>query len=126
MQKIAAINPNVEINFTTSLEVDFFIQLEQFKKTTKESLLHYKKNYIVLRNNLVVGDHAAFITLARDEFNIEDAEVTNTIVGNRLVREGTFRLMAERGRPLVFVEFVNKSATKPAEARDYGKVYIEL
>eukprot|EP01034_Spumella_vulgaris_P040142 gene40142-49648_t len=34
--------------------------------------------------------------------------------------------MQDRGRPVVFIEFVNKSATKATESRDYGKVYIEL
>ncbi len=125
-QKIAATVDGVRIEFQAMLEVDFLIKLAQFAKTTEESILHYKRDYIVVINNRIIGDHQAFVAVARTEYNIEDAEVTNTIVGNRQIREGTFRLMTERANPLVYIEFVNKSATRPADSRDYGKVYIEL
>ncbi len=114
------------MEFSATLEVDYLIKLMEIRKTTETSLIHYRSGVIVVQNKQVIGDHKAFCEFAMAEYDIADAEVTNTIVANRLLRENTYRGMQDRGRPVVFIEFVNKSGTKAADNLDYGKVYIEL
>lgn len=123
-QKIADYSTQpIDIEFSALLQVDFLNKLEELKKIVPTSLIHYNKNHIVLHNNKVVGDVNDFIEFSRNSYEIEP-DGMNTIVCNRNVREGTFQQMSERGRPIVFLEFIGKGAQ--ANEGDWGKVYIEL
>ena len=88
-------------------------------------LMHHKHNHLVLRNGEVVGGAKAFIELAQTEYNIADAEVANTIVYNRLVRETSAKMLSERGRPIVYLEFAD-AGSKPSDAIKLGVIQIEL
>lgn len=116
---------SITVEFAALLQVDYLNKLEELKKVVSTSLIHYNRNHIVVFNNTVVGDVEAFLEYSRSVFDIEP-DGMNTIVCNRNVREGTYEQMSQRGRPIVFLEFINKSAQRDDAAGLWGKVYIEL
>ena len=125
-QKIADYSTqSISIEFHAILQVDYLIKLEEIKKTLNVSLIHYNKNHIVLRNNQFIGDVYAFQEFSRSEFEIEP-DGMNQIICNRNVREGTFQIMTNRGRPVVFLEFVDKAAPHNETSPEFGRIYIEL
>lgn len=79
----------------------------------------------MLHNNQVVGNVNAFLDFSLNEYGIEP-DGMNSIVCNRNVREGTYQMMTDRGRPIVFLEFVPKSPVKGEDTSQLGRVYIEL
>jgi uncharacterized phosphosugar-binding protein len=89
-------------------------------------LYNYNKGHVVLKNKAIIGDIHQLITLAKSDYQIEDAEISNSIVINRLVREETANLMLQRGRTIVYFELLDSSPIKSSELLDLGKLYIEL
>jgi hypothetical protein len=88
-------------------------------------LMYHKPTHLVLRNGEVVGSSKEFIDMALKEYDIQDAEVVNTIVYNRLVRETGFKMLQERKRPVVFLEFTD-TGSKPTDMLKLGVLQIEL
>lgn len=112
------------MEFTVLFEVDYLLKLHDLTKD-HPILLHHKACHVVLRNGEVVGDAKAFIDLALNTYDIADAEVVNTIVYNRLVRETSVKMLNERGRPIVYLEFAD-AASRPSDAIKLGVIQLEL
>lgn len=108
-------------------EVEFLIKIGELKKENRNennlALSYYKKHHIVLQDGVIVGDMDAFIALALSEYSIDNAEAANTILYNRQVRELSYTMMKERGRPIVFLEITDAS---DKDQLTLGKVFIEL
>ena len=125
-QKIADYSTqSISIEFAALLQVDYLNKVEELKKLLATSLIHYNKNHIVVHNNSLVGDVNDFIEFSRSVYEIEP-DGMNTIVCNRNVRERTYEQMSERGRPIVYLEFIQKATHRDEVAGEWGKVFIEL
>jgi hypothetical protein len=123
VQKIRAVH-ECKVELTVQFEVDYLLKVHELTKHSP-ILIHHKASHLVLRNGEVVGDSRAFIDLALKVYDIADAEVVNTIVYNRLVRETSARMLKERGRPIVFLEF-GDALSRPSDAIKLGVIQIEL
>lgn len=105
-------------------EVDYLTKIHELSKD-HPILMQHKQNHLVLRNGEVVGNSAAFINLAMNTYDVADAEVANTIVYNRMVRETSAQMIKGRGRPIVSLEFAD-AASRPSDAVKLGVIQIEL
>lgn len=112
--------------FNVMFEVEFLVKLEELKKAMSLCLSN-KTTHLVLKNNQLLGDMNSLIELAKSEpYNIDDAEAFNTIVYNRSVRELSYTLMSERGRPVVYFDFIDATGGKTGDSLHFGKVHVEL
>mmetsp|Transcript_14228 Transcript_14228/g.23679 ORF Transcript_14228/g.23679 Transcript_14228/m.23679 type:complete len:298 (+) Transcript_14228:85-978(+) len=124
-QKIAASIEECTVVTDMMFEVDYLVKMNEMKKDN-HALMYYKASHIIFRDNEIVGDAKAFTELALKEYNIADAEVNNTILYNRSVREHSYSMMNERGnRPVAFLEFTDFS-TKPSDTVKFGTIQVEL
>lgn len=105
-------------------EVDFLVKLHELTKQ-HHLLIHHKQNHVVLRNGEVIGNARAFIDLAMKEYHVADAETVNSIVYNRYVREISAKMLKERNRPIVYLEFADVNS-RPSDAVKLGVIQIEL
>lgn len=119
-------NKDVEYEFKYFFEVDFLSCLLDLKKNEFPSLSILNKTLIVIKDQVILQNIEEFIKISKDDYQVEDADVNNTIVFNRLVREETYRMQLERKRPIVFLEFTDKSPLKFSDTIPLGKVFIEL
>ena len=111
-------------------EVEFLVKLEELKKEFPTAPLnYYKKLHVVIKDSgrkggpELVGDMDAFAAFALTEFNIDNAEAFNTVLYNRQVREISYSMMSERGRPIVFLELLDTDSKDPMQL---GTLFIEL
>lgn len=104
-------------------EVDFRTKISQLKDTIDPLLLHFTGTHIVLQDDRIIGEIHDLIALARDSYGLEDAEVVNTVLYNRDVRESTFRLMTESGNPVMVLQF---GIERAHGFEDMGTVHVEL
>jgi hypothetical protein len=105
-------------------EVDFLTRIHALTKQHVK-LMYHKQNHVVFRDGELVGGAREFIDLAISDYDIPDAEAANTIVYNRFVRESSARMLKERGRPIVYIEFAD-AASRPSDAVKLGVIQIEL
>lgn len=104
-------------------EVDFKTKVYDLKDRIDPLLMHYASTHIILLDETVVGDINDFVVLARDTYNIQDAEVANTVLYNRDVRESTFKLIQDGGNPIYTISFAVEGARG---LEDLGTIHIEL
>lgn len=116
-------NDAYRVEFQFMYEVDFKTKLYELKDRIDPLLMHYPHTHIILLDNKVIGDVHEFIALARDTYNILDAEVANTVLYNRDVRESTFRLISEGGNSVYTMSFGIEGARG---MEDLGTIHIEL
>lgn len=102
-------------------EVDFFTKLSQLRDRIDANLMHHKDTHLVLREKVVIGNIDSLIKVAKQEYNLEDAEVANYILFNRSVRENTYDMMNATGNPIMSLEFTEEGRSEPL-----GSIRIEL
>ncbi|KAJ1432658.1 cyclophilin-like domain-containing protein [Ochromonadaceae sp. CCMP2298] len=120
-QKIASSLEDCKVTMEVMFEVDFFIKMREMSKINS-ALIHHKASHIVFRDDKVIGDVKALTAMALKEYGILDAEVNNTILFNRLVRENSYDMMKARNRPVVYMKFANSGITRES----FGVLQIEL
>jgi hypothetical protein len=105
-------------------EVDFRSRLTELKDRIDPTLLHYESSHIVLEDDKVIGDIQSFMDLLQKIYGYEDVYVENIIIYNRQVRECSYQMMAERGNPVVTLQFDMEGTRGGYD--DLGTIYIEL
>jgi hypothetical protein len=88
--------------------------------------MHYQQTHLILRNKEILGDIQGLLKAAMSEYNIEDAEVANTVVFNRLVRETSYQAFKAFKNPLLTIQFLIKNGPRETDMEDMGVVTIEL
>lgn len=126
LQKIVRQHEHIKTELYVFLEVDYLAKLMELRKTHTGTFNAYVKQHIVFIDGNFIGDYKTLIQVATDSYGIEDAEVSNSVVLNRMMREETFRLMDETQHDVVFLQFANKTQSKDAMDYEFGTVYIEL
>jgi len=117
---------DIKVESSILLEIDYLVKLEEMRKVYGGFLFTYNKGHVVLRNKSIVGDIKQLINIAKTEYNIEDAEISNSVIIYRLIREETSKLLAQRKRTIVFFDLMDSSPVKSSELLEFGKIYIEL
>eukprot|EP00597_Dinobryon_sp_UTEXLB2267_P009098 CAMPEP_0170092058 /NCGR_PEP_ID=MMETSP0019_2-20121128/25500_1 /TAXON_ID=98059 /ORGANISM="Dinobryon sp., Strain UTEXLB2267" /LENGTH=248 /DNA_ID=CAMNT_0010312257 /DNA_START=14 /DNA_END=757 /DNA_ORIENTATION=+ len=125
--RIASSVEDVKIDFSAEFEVDYLLKIEAFKRGPLGSkFMHHKALHFVFRNDVPIGDINAFIELAGNVYNLEDPQISNTILFNRSVREDTYQLMATNKRPIVYMQFIDKAIGNRSPPLIFETIYIEL
>lgn len=74
----------------------------------------------------MIGDIYALIKRAQQQYGIEDAEIANTVVFNRLVRETSYDAFKGFTNPLMAIQFVMMDGPHGADTVDLGTITVEL
>eukprot|EP01038_Epipyxis_sp_PR26KG_P011777 gene11777-15758_t len=112
------------IDFILTTEFDFFAKLSILKKQYPAISHSYSKPHIVFRNDKLVGDITSLINIGAKEFEMEDADIPNTILINRYLREESYKVLSSIKNPIVYLDFVqNAASNKPIQ---FERIYIEL
>lgn len=114
------------MDFKCFLEVDYWGKLDELRDKGHPNLMHYNNTHLVLRDNTILGDIQALLRIAQSEYAIEDAEVANTIVFNRLVRETSYEAFKIFTNPLLTIQFEAQNGTSETDVEDLGTITIEL
>jgi hypothetical protein len=107
-------------------EADFLTKLEELKSQGYVDLMHYRESHVILRDKELIGDVKQLITVATQQYGIEDPEVANTVIHNRNVREMCFEMLREKKNPVVIMRFGVQDQRRPKEFEDLGLLHIEL
>ncbi|RYH31343.1 hypothetical protein EON65_02870 [archaeon] len=114
------------MEFKCFLEVDYWVKLDELRDKGHPNLMHYNQTHLVFRDNAILGDIQALLRVAQSEYSIEDAEVANTIVFNRLVRETSYEAFKILTNPLLTMQFVAQNGASETDMEDLGTITIEL
>jgi hypothetical protein len=90
------------------------------------NLQYYEHTHIVLRNSEIIGDCSKLIDLAKNSYGIEDAEIANTVIFNRQVRENTFDKFRANENTVVQIQYSIQDLKRPTDFEPIGSVYVEL
>jgi hypothetical protein len=109
-------------------EIDYISQLRELKTRFPGQLYGYNKNHLIFRNSEVVGDSNSLIELAAKQFGFEDADVFNSIVYNRFVRDNLYKMVTDQPHSFVFIEFADSGpkSVKDASLPTLPPLIIEL
>ncbi len=118
----------VDIEFELCLEVDFNRKIEALRLSLGGSLYtHTETNLVMVNGKKYIGAAMAMIKFAKNIYGIEDAEIANNIVFNRLCKDETSRLITSMGHPCAFLSFSEDPLTVVGrDPVEYGKIVIEL
>lgn len=104
-------------------EVDYWTKLHDLRNSVDPSLLHHKTTHLVVKDHEVIGDIYSFIVEAKEVYGFEEAEVSNTIIYNRQVRELTYDMMNAGGNPIYTLRF---GIEGERDFEDLGTIHVEL
>ena len=108
-------------------EVEYLLKLEELKRGPfGPKFMHHEALHFVFRNGAPIGDIKAFIELAGDYYNLEDPQISNSILFNRSVREETYQMMTASTRPIVYIQYTDNSAGNRTPALTFEPIYIQL
>jgi len=78
---------------------------------------------LVVKDHEVIGDIYSFIVEAKEVYGFQEAEVSNTIIYNRQVRELTYDMMTAGGNPVYTLRF---GIEGERDFEDLGTIHVEL
>lgn len=118
---------NSEVEIFTFLEIDFWLKVDELKNTVDHRLLHLvSTNVVIINDQKAIGDIKDLIHYAEKEHKMEDAEIANTVVFNRQVREGTYDVYSVIQRPIITIQFMQQDGKRLHDFADLGAINIEL
>lgn len=88
--------------------------------------MNLKALHYVFKNDTPIGDINALITLAGEFYNLEDPQISNTILFNRSVREDTYQMMTSSSRPIVYIQFIDKVMGSRSTPLVFETIFIQL
>jgi hypothetical protein len=114
------------VELSVSLEVDYWLKIDEMQKETLPTLIHHHQTHLILQDEVVVGDICALVKIAISTYGVEDAEVINTVLFNRNVRETSFEVFRVLKNPIMTIQFVVSTRPDGNDIQDFGAVTIEL
>lgn len=109
------------------VEIDYWLKIDQLIKDEGFStLIHHTRTNLILRDREVIGDIDALLKIAVEQYGVEDAEVSNTVVFNRMVRETSFEAFKVFKNPLMSIQFVVSGGPRESSTEDLGAIIVEL
>lgn len=112
--------------FTCMLEVDFIAFIADMKVSKGGKYFTHKELYVVERNGEMIGDIMALVDIANKEFGMEDAEIANTNLFEKLCVSETQRLIKARSHPSVKLEFQDAEGIGKEDPVAYAPIVVEL
>lgn len=107
-------------------EADYLTKLEELKVQGYPELLHHKETHVILRDKELIGDMKKLISIATQQYGIEDPEMCNSVIHNRNVREMSFEMMRQKSNPIVIMRYGVQDQRRPKDFDDLGLLHIEL
>ena len=116
----------INIEFDVHAEVEYLSRLNACKSSLGGKCIGHKETHLVLRDGAYVGDYKDLIAIAKQEFRNEEASVANSLIFNKQAKEEVAKLLNDKDRQYVFLDFIDGSPKRTKNAPEYGKVIIEL
>lgn len=125
-KRISSLSPSVVVDFSPLSELEYTLKLNELR--SQYGGIYYKHNglHLVTRDDKYVGENTDLIKIAKIEFGIEDADITNMVALARSVKDETAKILSHPRRQYCFFEFVDGSPKRNPKAPYYGRVVIEL
>lgn len=114
------------IKFVNMLEVEFLDYMTRIKVEKGGAYCTYTHLHIVERDGVLVGDLMSLVNIAMTEFNMDDAEIANTILFEKSAQEETLRLIKQNNHTACYLKFQAAEGIGKEDPLEYGEIVIEL
>jgi Cyclophilin type peptidyl-prolyl cis-trans isomerase/CLD len=128
VERIRQTNPSeITIISEIYLELDYFKKLKEIRPLYGDRMYGHTNTNCVIRNGELVGSLMEIIKIAVSEYGIEDAEIANVLIFEKIVKEETAKILAKSGHPVAYLQFSRaEKIGDEDEPKVYGKVILEL
>jgi hypothetical protein len=123
-ERIAKIAADVEIRFEVLLELDYIMKLQELKLTEGGGYYSHSSTHCIVRNGNILGDLISLVRVAEIEFGIENAEIANNALFEKLSKDETVNLIEVSGNRAVYLDLIHE--VPGDDPFFYGKIIIEL
>ena len=94
----------INLEFSSMLEIDYLSKLIQLRKSKGGGFYGHKANHVILKDGEYVGDLFSLIEIAIKDYGIEDAEIANAALFDRMATDNLLKAAKGTGRPTVFLD----------------------
>eukprot|EP01041_Mallomonas_annulata_P007251 gene7251-14787_t len=124
MNRIVNKGGDFNIEFEELLEIDYLARIKELQISKGGGFYSHQANHCVLRDGEYIGDITYIISLATNQYGIEDAEICNISLFEKMGMESTLQALKASGHAAVFLEIGKDATEKPSDP--IGKIVIEL
>jgi len=122
--RISGKSENVTVEFESMLEIDYISRILKLRQSHGGNFYSHKLNHIILINGEYFGDLMKLMKMAVEQYDIDDAEIANTVTFQRAAEQNTVLAVKGTTHPAAYINLALENVTK--QAPKLGRIVIEL